>query len=748
MAVAVKIVEMENPMDNSSTSSAQNTMKLKLLSKQMTKHKKSKSESVINDENLLNNKLQMLETVKKAPLLVFALDRNGIITSIEGGGLDKLGMKSDDCVGKFIFKIFDGIIDKKHLDDILAGKLSKSITRINDLSFEIYYSQLRDKNNEVIGILGAAINISEYKNTEDELNSTLKSLNDFKHIVMKSPAVVFRWRFTEKWPYEWPLDYISENIIQFGYTADDLYLGNISWADITHPEDTKRLEDEIIDYAKRNITDFSQKYRIVTKSGETRWIEDQTTIIKDSNGVITHFQGILFDVTERKQAEKALREKEKRIRAQFKGIPVPTYSWKKVDDDFELIDYNDAAMEITRNEIKKMIGVKAKDLYRDKPEILKDLWQCFNKKTIINKEMLYQYQTTGESKYLSVRYAYVPTDLVIVHTEDITEINQIEIRNKVRLEFLENLRSAGNINECLKYSCMAIYEAKLFKQAILILINDENEVANLGQIGLDDNVIQSIKSDFMNDVELLKKKEQRKYRISNSYFVPEEANIYSKKIRKSTKIPPESLDNNSLWKTSDRLIIPIVGSSNQYEGFLSVDLPFNDKRPVLYIVVYLEGIIDIVMKKVHELKIFEKLQIERQMLQEKNIALKEILSHIEEEKLEFKAQIARDIDKTIMPAFTKLINNDRTVNYNCYNFIMNCFEKLVSSSGGMLYSYSKLSVREKEICAMIMNGAASKEIASDLGIALSTVCKYREKIRKKLGLTNTNKNLTTALKNL
>ncbi|GAH59190.1 unnamed protein product, partial [marine sediment metagenome] len=42
-------------------------------------------------------------------------------------------------------------------------------------------------------------------------------------------------------------------------------------------------------------------------------------------------------------------------------------------------------------------------------------------RTSICREMLYEYMSTGETKHLAVSYAFVPPDLVLVHTEDITE---------------------------------------------------------------------------------------------------------------------------------------------------------------------------------------------------------------------------------------------------------------------------------------------------------------------------------------
>jgi GAF domain-containing protein len=55
-----------------------------------------------------------------------------------------------------------------------------------------------------------------------------------------------------------------------------------------------------------NSTDFSQEYRILTKSGEVRWVEERTFIDADENGVVKYLKGIILDITERKRREKLL----------------------------------------------------------------------------------------------------------------------------------------------------------------------------------------------------------------------------------------------------------------------------------------------------------------------------------------------------------------------------------------------------------------------------------------------------------
>jgi len=58
--------------------------------------------------------------------------------------------------------------------------------------------------------------------------------------------------------------------------------------------------------------------------------------------------------------EKALRESEERYRRQYKGIPIPTYSWRRVGDDFVMEECNDAAVVAAR-EALQWIGSHASD---------------------------------------------------------------------------------------------------------------------------------------------------------------------------------------------------------------------------------------------------------------------------------------------------------------------------------------------------------------------------------------------------
>lgn len=141
------------------------------------------------------------------------------------------------------------------------------------------------------------------------------------------------------------------------------------------------------------------------------------------------------------------------------------------------------------------------------------------------------------------------------------------------------------------------------------------------------------------------------------------------------------------------------------------------------------------------------LRKQKEILEQKNIALKEILEHIEREKQQIKDDVMANIDNVIMPSLKKLKLKGGVRKH--VNMIENYMENLASSFGKKITEKSiKLTSREIEICSMVKTGLTSKEIASLLSISLETVEKHRRHIRKKLGISRKDINLTTYLKTL
>ncbi|MBN2501958.1 MAG: PAS domain-containing protein [Anaerolineales bacterium] len=131
----------------------------------------------------------------------------------------------------------------------------------------------------------------------------------------------------------------------------------------------------------------------------------------------------VMDITMRVETEAALRKSQERNLTQFKSIPVPTYVWQYADekDDLILVDFNDAALETTAGRVGGFVGLTATSFFENNPDILEHILLCYSEKRVQKLETTYTMRTTRQERYLQFISAYVPPDLVLVHTIDLTE---------------------------------------------------------------------------------------------------------------------------------------------------------------------------------------------------------------------------------------------------------------------------------------------------------------------------------------
>ncbi|MCG8641741.1 MAG: SpoIIE family protein phosphatase [Desulfobacterales bacterium] len=166
-------------------------------------------------------------------------------------------------------------------------------------------------------------------------------------IIDNSPVVLFRRKAGD----DPKLIYVSDNISRFGYKAETLLNGTLMFKDIIHKEDADRVGEEIARYAEKNIDTYNQIYRIVTRSGETRWLEDRTSVIPDENGEPRFNQGVLVDITERKEFELKLAQSEEKYR---RIVSTSAQGFILMDEDLAIMDMNDTFCSLVgyhRNEL-------------------------------------------------------------------------------------------------------------------------------------------------------------------------------------------------------------------------------------------------------------------------------------------------------------------------------------------------------------------------------------------------------------
>jgi len=220
---------------------------------------------------------------------------------ITGDDKSLAGQRLEDVLGRATFQD----VVKPGLDRCFEGQEVRFETTREVLSgaprfVEVLYTPCLADDGSVSAVAVCIRDITERKQAE----KALKEAND---IINRSSSVVFTWKNQEGWP----VAFVSENVERlFGYTAEEFMTGKVSYVGCIHPEDRERVAEEVTEHSSRvQIAEFTHEpYRIITKDGSEKMISDWTSIVRNEEARITHYKGIVEDITERKRLEQERQE--------------------------------------------------------------------------------------------------------------------------------------------------------------------------------------------------------------------------------------------------------------------------------------------------------------------------------------------------------------------------------------------------------------------------------------------------------
>ncbi|MEH2050139.1 PAS domain-containing protein [Nostoc sp.] len=222
------------------------------------------------------------------------------------------------------FEMFAARVHPDDRDRVLAAVERAIATREDyDIEFRVVYPNgtirwalsqgkvFYNQHGQPIQMAGIDLDITERKQSAETLRD---SEERFRQLAENIDAVF--------WIREVPenrVSYISPAYKRlWGLNPEELYQGQQVWVERIHPEDREATDRAF--HEKAVAGKFDQEYRIILADGSIRWVRDRCFPLRDETGEIYRFAGIAEDISDRKQAEQALRDSEERFRTSVENM--------------------------------------------------------------------------------------------------------------------------------------------------------------------------------------------------------------------------------------------------------------------------------------------------------------------------------------------------------------------------------------------------------------------------------------------
>jgi PAS domain S-box-containing protein len=252
--------------------------------------------------------------VENAPVVLFAIDAQGIVTLSEGKALDAFGLRPGEVVGRSAIEMYAGEPEAvERIRRALAGEASHAALTVGTLTFDTRLQPVRDDSGAVTGVIGVAANMTE------QVQATAaprESDSRFRRLAERTPDLIYRYQLAP----ERRVEYVNPAATALtGYTPEEHYADPELAIKLIHPDDRAVFERMAMGpgaprpvpvapaalaapglpagaLAPRMAED-PVTVRWVRKDGRVIWVELRSVPVFDSSGAVTAIEGIAREVT-------------------------------------------------------------------------------------------------------------------------------------------------------------------------------------------------------------------------------------------------------------------------------------------------------------------------------------------------------------------------------------------------------------------------------------------------------------------
>lgn len=325
--------------------------------------------------------------------------------------------------------------------DLLGNKAQDNLENW----FNIKFSPVTNKNNEVVGLLMALEDISERKKIEKDLKI---SNERFEYVTEATFDAIWDWDLLTNHLF-WGKGYHT----LFGYNVieNNNYFNESNY--FIHVEDRERIFESLQRAIDNGENNWNAQYRYLKSNGEYAFVEDKGVIVRNENGKAIRMIGAMQDISSQKHKEQQLKLYESVITNSTDSVLIT--GAKETEEGYEIVFVNEAFTKMTGYTKKEVIGKTPKLLQGPKTnkKALERLDRALKNFKPCEIEVI-NYKKNGEEFWVNL--AIVPigdmngsyTNWVSIQ-RDTTERNKNIIEKETIFEIVKSINGSNNLEKSL-----------------------------------------------------------------------------------------------------------------------------------------------------------------------------------------------------------------------------------------------------------------------------------------------------------